>query len=79
MLVLTRKIGQGIRIGDDIIVRILEEKEGRIRVGIEAPQKMRIFREELYKHIQQENLEASQWSAAELTKLKKTLSRTSDT
>ena len=73
MLVLTRKVGEGVRIGDDILVRILEEKEGRIRIGIEAPRDQRIFREELYSRIVQENVEASQWRPDDLRQLSKTL------
>ena len=73
MVVLTRKVGAGVRIGDDILVRILEEKEGRIRIGIEAPQDQRIFREELYSRIVQENVEASQWRPDDLRQLSKTL------
>lgn len=73
MLVLTRKVGEGVRIGEDILVRILEEKEGRIRIGIEAPREQRIFREELYTRIVQENVEASQWRPDDLRQLSKTL------
>ena len=73
MLVLTRKVGEGVRIGDDILVRILEEKEGRIRIGIEAPREQRIFREELYSRIVQENVEASQWRPDDLRQLSKAL------
>ncbi|MFO7802304.1 MAG: carbon storage regulator CsrA [Desulfovermiculus sp.] len=73
MLVLTRKVGEGVRIGEDILVRILEEKEGRIRIGIEAPREQRIFREELYSRIVQENVEASQWRPDDLRQLSKTL------
>lgn len=72
-MVLTRKVGEGVRIGDDILVRILEEKEGRIRIGIEAPRDQRIFREELYSRIVQENVEASQWRPDDLRQLSKTL------
>lgn len=73
MLVLTRKIGEGVRIGDDILIRILEEKEGRIRIGIEAPREQRIYREELYTRVQQENVEASRWRPEDLKHLNNTL------
>lgn len=73
MLVLTRKVGEGVRIGDDILVRVLEEKDGRIRIGIEAPREQRIFREELYNRIQQENVEASQWRPDDLKQLSRAL------
>lgn len=61
MLVLTRKVGEGIVIGQDIVVRVMETKDGRIRLGIEAPLDKKIYREEIYERICQENREASQW------------------
>lgn len=61
MLVLTRKVGEGIVIGEDIVVRVMENKDGRIRLGIEAPLDKKIYREEIYERICQENREASQW------------------
>lgn len=65
MLVLTRKIGEGIVIGDDIQIKILENKEGRIRIGIKAPNDKKIYREEIYQRICQENKEALQWNATD--------------
>ena len=47
MLVLTRKVGEGIKIGDDVFVYIKEVKGKQVRVGIEAPRETRIQREEL--------------------------------
>jgi carbon storage regulator len=48
MLVLTRKGGEGIAIGDAITVKILDIKGNQVRIGIEAPRDLRIYREELY-------------------------------
>lgn len=47
MLVLTRKIGETIRIGRNVSVRVLEIKGPRVRLGIEAPGSTRILRQEL--------------------------------
>jgi len=48
MLVLTRKIGERIRIGDTITVRVLEVRGSQVRLGVEAPSDVRIYREEIY-------------------------------
>jgi len=74
MLVLTRKIGEGIFIGDDIRIIILESKDGRIRVGVEAPQDKKIYRQEIYERICQENREASQWDVEKIDALHTILS-----
>jgi carbon storage regulator len=49
MLVLTRKIGEQIVIGDDIKIKIVEVKGKQVRVGIEAPRSVEVNREEIYK------------------------------
>jgi carbon storage regulator len=48
MLVLTRRAGETIRIGDDIRVRVLESRGSQVRIGIEAPGDVKIYREEIY-------------------------------
>jgi len=48
MLVLTRKLAEGIRIGDEILVKVIRTGKGSIKIGIEAPDHMRITREELF-------------------------------
>jgi carbon storage regulator len=57
MLVLTRKIGEQIVIGDDIKIKIVEVKGKQVRVGIEAPRSVEVNREEIYqqKHAQKES------------------------
>ena len=69
MLVLTRKAGEGIVIGDDIKITVVEIKGGGIRIGIDAPQDMKIYRQEVYDRICQENKEAAQWNLADLNSL----------
>ena len=58
MLVLTRKLGEVIRVGDSVTVRILEVKGNQVRLGVEAPAEVRIYREEVYRAIRKENEEA---------------------
>ena len=69
MLVLTRKAGEGIIIGDDIKITIVELKGGGVRVGIDAPREMKVHRQEVFDKIKQENQEATQWDIADLNEL----------
>ena len=69
MLVLTRKPGEGIIIGDDISISIVEIKGGAIRIGIEAPRDKKIYRQEVFERITQENKLASQWNMQDLDNL----------
>lgn len=59
MLVLTRKLGESIRIGDNIIIKVIELDGKHVKLGIEAPKNISVNREEIYERIQKENLEAS--------------------
>lgn len=60
MLTLTRKIGESIRIGDDIVVVVKEIKGKQVRIGIEAPRDIYVCREELFMKIEQANRSALQ-------------------
>ncbi len=66
MLVLTRKINEKIKIGDDIIINVLEIGKGSVRIGIEAPRNVTVHRQEVYEKIQEENLRASQGSLSDI-------------
>src|SRR5207249_2897346 len=55
MLVLTRKLGEVIRVGDSVTVRVLEVRGNQVRLGVEAPAEVRIYREEVYRAIQVED------------------------
>ncbi len=55
MLILTRKTGESILIGDDIEVVITSIDQNKVRVGIKSPPQIPIYREELYRKIQEEN------------------------
>ena len=58
MLVLTRKSNQSIMIGDDIEVSVLSIMGEKVRIGIQAPRDVPVFRREVYLEIQQENVAA---------------------
>jgi len=59
MLVLTRKPGQQIMIGDSIVVNVVEVQGDNVRIAIEAPREIKIFRGEIYKAIMEENKKAA--------------------
>ncbi len=73
MLVLTRKVGEGIVIGDDIRVTVVELKGGGVRIGIDAPRATKVHRLEVYERIIQENKEATQWDITDLDSLSQNL------
>lgn len=66
MLVLTRKMGEVVTIGDQIRIKVVEMKGNQVRLGIEAPGEMRIYREEIYLKVQRENQLAATWNLADL-------------
>ena len=58
MLVLSRKIGQQIMIGQDITIKIVDVQGENVRIAIEAPKEIKIYRGEIYKAIVEENKQA---------------------
>ena len=59
MLILTRKLGENIRIGDNIRIVVLDIKGGQVKLGIDAPSSVAVHREEIYERIREENRRAS--------------------
>ena len=59
MLILTRRLGESIQVGDDIRITFLDIKGKQIRIGIEAPKDVMVHREEVYRMIQEQNLQAA--------------------
>lgn len=59
MLVLTRKVGEEIQIGEDIEITVLSVKGDQIKFGINAPKNVEIYRKEIYLEIEKENEKAS--------------------
>jgi carbon storage regulator len=71
MLVLTRKNGESIKIGDNIEITIISSKNDQVKIGINAPKNVEVFRKELYDQITTENQQASQDISSLLNFLKK--------
>ncbi len=59
MLVLTRRINQSIMIGDDVEVTVLAVSGEKVRIGIDAPQDVPVFRQEVYERIAAEHVEGN--------------------
>ncbi len=59
MLVLTRKLGESIVIGDNIKVKVISVQGNQVKLGIEAPVGITVHREEIYMKIMNENISAS--------------------
>lgn len=55
MLVLSRRAGESVVIGDDIVVTVLEVRGDVVRIGIDAPRSVRVHREEVYRELQAAN------------------------
>ncbi|HEY0532160.1 MAG TPA: carbon storage regulator CsrA [Actinoplanes sp.] len=59
MLVLTRRAGESVMIGDDVVITVLEARGDVIRLGIQAPRDVQVHREEVYRELQAANREAA--------------------
>ena len=70
MLVLTRKIGETLTIDDNIKITVVQIKGKQVRVGIDAPKETKIYREEVYTAIQEENRAALNSMSGDLEKLR---------
>ena len=70
MLILSRKIDQKSRIGDDIVITLIDVKGDQVKIGVEAPSNVKVYRQEVFEAIQSENkAAASQISMERLGKL----------
>ncbi|MBF0517432.1 MAG: carbon storage regulator CsrA [Nitrospirae bacterium] len=75
MLVLTRKSEEAIKLGDSITITVVEIKGNKVRLGIDAPNGVRIFRNELYEKIKTENILSAGLTSGEFEKIKDVLQR----
>ncbi len=71
MLILTRKLGETINIGDDIKITLIDIKGKSIRLGIEAPMHVTVHRQEIYLAIQEQNMRAAKMEDLTIDELEK--------
>ena len=73
MLVLTRKLGERLKIGHAITVTVIEIKNGQVRLGIEAPSNIAVHREEVYQRIREQNVRATSTEANRLKEVARSM------
>ena len=76
MLILSRKIDEKIKIGEDITLTIIEIRGDQVKIGVEAPKNVKVFRQEVFNATQSENKAASEIpNVSEIDAIRKMLSK----
>jgi len=75
MLVLTRRLGETIVIGDDVVIKIVDIHGKQIRIGIEAPSEISVYRGEIYERIMLENKAAAGAATGDLKSVTETIKK----
>ena len=78
MLVLTRRAGESLMVGDDVVVTVLDVRGDVVRIGIKAPRSVQVHREEVYRELQRANREAASPSDLAVEALTKMIGRRRD-
>ncbi len=71
MLIITRKKGESLMIGDDIEIVISKIEDGSVKLGINAPKAVQILRKEIYEEVENENKEATKFDISILNNIRK--------
>jgi len=66
MLILSRRVNEKIVISDDIVISVVEVRGDQVKLGIDAPRNVKVFRQEVFDAIQEENKKAAAASGAQL-------------
>jgi carbon storage regulator len=69
MLILSRRVNEKIVIGEDIVVSVVEVRGDQVKLGIDAPRNVKVFRQEVFDAIQEENKKAAAAAGAMLPEL----------
>ncbi len=60
MLILSRRLGERIVIGEDVVISVVEVRGDQVKLGIDAPRNVKVYRQEVFDSIQQENVRAAE-------------------
>ncbi|MTD45515.1 carbon storage regulator CsrA [Conexibacter sp. W3-3-2] len=66
MLIITRRPGEKLMVGDDVVIEVIEVNGSSVRIGIAAPKSIPVYREEIYSAVKEENTAAASADAAQL-------------
>jgi carbon storage regulator len=66
MLIITRRPGEKIMLGDDTVIEVIEVSGSSVRIGIDAPRSIPVYREEIWRSVKEENAAAAQSDASVL-------------
>ncbi len=66
MLIITRRPGEKLMVGDDVVIEVIEVNGSSVRIGIAAPKSIPVYREEIYTAVKEENAAAATADAAQL-------------
>lgn len=75
MLILSRKVDQKIRIGDNITLTVIETHSDQVKIGIDAPRSIAVYREEMFSAVKKENTNALKTSSTNLDALKRLMAK----